>query len=133
MALGDLRHLMLYVKDIEASRPFYQAVLGYMGYGLAHGSENYAMWVPQGGVFGLGIVSANADLASLRHQRGAPGFHHLAFNASSREEVDGLYEILQDLGATVLDPPGPCPEYSPTYYAIYFEDPDGMKLELAHS
>jgi catechol 2,3-dioxygenase-like lactoylglutathione lyase family enzyme len=37
------------------------------------------------------------------------------------------------LGATVLDTPTECPEYGPTYYACYFEDPDGLTWEVTHS
>ena len=56
-----------------------------------------------------------------------------ALNANSRDQVNALHEMLVEIGAVVLDPPTECPEYSPTYYACYFEDPDGMKLEVVHS
>ena len=55
------------------------------------------------------------------------GFHHYAFRLSSRKDVDELQAFLQDeLGAEIVDPAG---EYYDDYYAVFFLDPDGMKLE----
>ena len=133
MPLGSFRHLMLYVKNISLSREFYQQIMGFLGYSLAHESDSYCMWNPNIGGCSFGIVQADAESGDTIFQRGEPGFHHLAFNANNREQIDDLYAILLKMQAKVLDPPGECPEYSPTYYAMYFEDPDGMKLELAYS
>ena len=59
---------------------------------------------------------------------------YLAFSAADRQQIDSLYrDVLLPRDAVILDAPTPCPEYSPTYYAVYFEDPDGLKLEVAHS
>ena len=44
----------------------------------------------------------------------------------SRKDVDELQAFLQDLGATIVDPAG---EYYDDYYAVFFLDPDGLKLE----
>jgi glyoxylase I family protein len=130
----SFRHLMFYVKDLSVSRPFYDAVLGHIAYSLAHGSETYAMWMPQDGGVGLGLSQSPADLAELPPHRGAPGLHHLAFNATDRDQIDSLYrDVLLPLKTQILDPPVACPEYSSTYYAVYFTDPDGLKLEVAHS
>jgi hypothetical protein len=46
---------------------------------------------------------------------------------SSRRDVDQLGAFLEKNGMTVVDPPGEY--YEPSYYAVYFADPDGMKLE----
>jgi predicted lactoylglutathione lyase len=43
--------------------------------------------------------------------------------------VDSLYELLKEIGAQILDPPAEYP-YFPGYYAVYFNDPDGVKLEF---
>ncbi len=64
------------------------------------------------------------------YDKEAPGFAHLAWNASSRQEVDSLYELLKSIDAVVLDPPCEM-SYSPGYYTVWFQDPDGMKLEYA--
>ena len=52
--------------------------------------------------------------------------HHYAFELRSRKDVDDLKDYLQKHGATIVDPAG---EYYQDYYAVYFLDPDGLKLE----
>jgi predicted lactoylglutathione lyase len=44
----------------------------------------------------------------------------------SRADVDALQEYLEEQGATIVDPAG---EYYDDYYAVFFLDPDSMKLE----
>ena len=58
------------------------------------------------------------------------GLHHIAFAAPSRDAVDELHRKLKDAGATILEQPAEYP-YVPGFYAVYFADPDGMKLEYA--
>jgi len=55
--------------------------------------------------------------------------HH---GANERAHVDALHRELLAHGATILDPPREYPEYVSGYYAVFFADPDGMKLELVH-
>ena len=52
--------------------------------------------------------------------------------AASRSDVDGLHEVLIEIGATILDAPAEYPDYARGYYAVFFADPDGLKLELVH-
>lgn len=86
-------------------------------------------WLQDAGA--IKITVADPDSPNKFHDRYSPGFHHLAFNADSRERVDSLYKLVQEIGATVLDPPAEY-QYSPGYYAVFFADPDGLKLELVH-
>ena len=60
------------------------------------------------------------------------GLHHLALKAKSREDVNRFYEFLLREQLPVIDPPADYPQYGPQYYAVFFTDPDGMKLELVH-
>ena len=62
-----------------------------------------------------------------KYRKGDIGFHHYAFELASRKAVDELGAFLEKNGMTVLDPPGEY--YGDSYYAVYFADPDGMKLE----
>ncbi|WP_066481367.1 MULTISPECIES: VOC family protein [unclassified Sphingomonas] len=66
------------------------------------------------------------------HDRYAPGLHHLAWASDSREEVDRLHRLLVSIDAVILDQPMDYPRYGPRYYALFFADPDGLKLELVH-
>jgi catechol 2,3-dioxygenase-like lactoylglutathione lyase family enzyme len=74
---------------------------------------------------------AKLEPAAKVHDRTAPGLNHIAFNAATRAEVEAMHELLKKIEATVLDPPSEYP-YFPGYYAVYFSDPDGIKIELVH-
>jgi glyoxylase I family protein len=135
MARGSINHLALTVSDLGRSMEFYDRVLGFMGYQrvevpeatqqimktrlLAYASANGS----------LTLRSAEGDSAQKAHDRNAAGLNHLAFNAENRGDVDRLYELLKEIGAHILDAPAEYP-YFPGYYAVYFTDPDGIKLEF---
>jgi len=131
LAKGDLSHLDLTVSDPEVSHPFYDAVLKYLGFvgGQVTGDDAGGWMNPKTG-FNIALQRARPEHREDRHTRYAPGLHHLAFDADSRDDVDGLHELLLALGATVLDPPGEY--YEGGYYAVFFADPDGLKLECVH-
>ena len=60
---------------------------------------------------------------------GDVGFHHYAFQLRSRKDVDALQVFLHELGAIIVDPAA---EYYDDYYAVFFLDPDGLKLEAMY-
>jgi catechol-2,3-dioxygenase len=73
------------------------------------------------------IAAADTKGKTHKYRKGDIGFHHYAFELSSRKDVDALGAFLVEHGMNVVDPPGAY--YEPSYYAVYFTDPDGMKLE----
>jgi catechol 2,3-dioxygenase-like lactoylglutathione lyase family enzyme len=112
--------------------PFYNRVLGFLGYRLSERRDDYVEWEGPCGWFIL--RPARPDARGTPHDRFAPGLHHLAFSAASREQVDAFHrDVLLSMDAAVLDPPQLWPQYSEGYYAVFFLDPDGIKLELAHT
>ncbi|MGD0189510.1 MAG: VOC family protein [Rhizomicrobium sp.] len=126
---GAIHHLDLTVCDPVSSRHFYETVLGFMGYRTGHADGrgiDFDLDLP-GGAQSIGIV--RAERAENGHDRYSPGLHHVAFVAASRDDVDRFHSLLVGMGATVLDPPAEYPAYGPGYYAIFFADPDGLKLE----
>lgn len=131
---GGIHHIDLTVKDAHASRAFYESVLGFMGYRLADAHANgYDFDLRDSEAFcSIGILSGRGENADRTHDRYSPGLHHIAWNAASREDVDAMYTHLLSIGATILDPPAAYPRYGPTYYAVFFADPDGLKLEYVH-
>ena len=64
------------------------------------------------------------------HRRKPGAFHHLAFRATSRQEVDKLYLKIKDIGANIVHPPQIFLEHGPNYYATFFKDLDGIKYEI---
>lgn len=131
MTLGSLNHLSLTVTDRDQSEPFYDAILQFMGYQIAEKTEEFTLWWSEAAGAIL-IGSAKPDCLNKTHDRYSPGLHHFAFNADSREQVDTFHKLLLDIGATILDPPAEYNHYAPGYYAVFFADPDGIKLELVH-
>ena len=136
---GGIHHIDLTVKDARASRAFYESVLGFMGYTLSKGNPfcadetGFDFDRRDGDTFcSIGILSARGDNAGRMHDRYSPGLHHIAWNAVSRDDVDAMYAHLQSIGATILDPPADYPRYGPGYYAVFFADPDGLKLEYVY-
>lgn len=133
---GLVHHIDLTVSNLERSRVFYDRVLGFLGYARADDHENGTDWDWQGGgasaapFHSIGILLARGEGAGRDHDRYSPGLHHLAWTADGREDVDRLHALLLEIGATILDPPADYPRYGPDYYAIFFADPDGLKLEF---
>jgi catechol 2,3-dioxygenase-like lactoylglutathione lyase family enzyme len=118
-------HLVLSVGDFMRSKAFYGKLLGFLGFKLKYEYPEMAGWSNGKTLFWI----AAADSRGRRHKyrKGDIGFHHYAFELSSRRDVDQLGAFLENNGMTVVDPPGEY--YEPSYYAVYFTDPDGMKLE----
>ncbi len=132
--IGSMNHLRLTVSDIPRSKRFYDPLLGFMGYRLVETSEARLAWagMTQHGYLQWVILSVASETAKSRiHDRYSPGLHHFAWNADSREEVDRFYGLLRATGATVVDAPSEY-SYEQGYYAVFFSDPDGMKLEFVH-
>jgi catechol 2,3-dioxygenase-like lactoylglutathione lyase family enzyme len=73
------------------------------------------------------IAAADTQGRKHKYRKGDIGFHHYAFELASRADVDALGAFLENNRMKVLDPPGEY--YGRNYYAVYFADPDGMKLE----
>lgn len=128
---GQMHHLDLTVGDLGRSKPFYDLVLGFLGYRCVKNTAQVIVWdlaLPDG-VCGLAIRPAQRR---REHDRYAAGLHHFAWNASSRADVDRLHERLAAAGATILDAPAEYPQYGAGYYAVFFADPDGLKLEYVY-
>lgn len=126
-----VHHVDLSLRDIAAAEPFYDLVLTHIGYrkGKPYRRGGGEWDAPDGTSIGISpTTGANADRA---HDRYSSGLHHLAWAAPSRAHVDKLHARLVDFGATILDPPADYPQYNGGrgYYAVFFADPDGLKLE----
>jgi glyoxylase I family protein len=132
MVRGSLSHIDLTVTDLKSSVEFYDRVLGRLGYRrldeVGAGAPCWGVSDAGGGFFTIALKPARPG-SRTTHDRYAPGLHHLAFHADSREDVDRFHDFLLDIGATILDPPAEY-AYTPGYYAVFFADPDGIKLEV---
>ncbi|MEQ1609530.1 MAG: VOC family protein [Hyphomonadaceae bacterium] len=130
---GRIHHLDLTVSDPERSLPLYELFFKHMGYReVDQKADGGTEWDLVGDGFMLvGIVKARGPNAQHGHDRYAPGPHHAARISPTQEKVEALVAKLQTFGANILDPPADNPQYNQGegYYAVFFADPDGLKLE----
>jgi glyoxylase I family protein len=134
MSRGAINHIALTVTDlVDSEERFYAPVLGFLGYGKVEDiPEQMTLWLNAGAETAVNLWQAQAALKDRQHARYAPGFHHCAFSLGSRAEVDELHRLLVARRIAVLDAPAEYPQYTPDYYAVFFQDPDGLKFEAVH-
>lgn len=132
-------HIELTVQDLDRAERFYDALMPLLGLVKRGGREAFPEFehieIDYGSAdFSLGLVNPRPAFRDEEVCRRKPGaLHHLAFSASGREEVDALYEQVRVIpGVTIVSPPKRYPEYTPDYYAFFFKDTEGIKLEIVH-
>ncbi|MCV2354737.1 VOC family protein [Paucibacter sp. B2R-40] len=123
-------HLAIRVSDLARSRCFYDKLLGFMGFEREWEFGEVVGWNNGDTMFWI----TQADAAGLhhKHRTGNIGYHHYAFELAARAQVDELYDFLLEMKAEIVDSPAVYPDYGEGYYAVYFQDPDGLKLEALH-
>ena len=126
MTSGRIHHIDITVTDLSRSTDFYDRVLPLLGFRRVPDCEGNPVWA--GAYAEVGLQPGRAA-SGRSHDRFSPGLHHIAFGAPDRAAVDQLYRDLHRLGVEILDPPAQYDQYTPGYYAVFFADPDGMKLE----
>jgi catechol 2,3-dioxygenase-like lactoylglutathione lyase family enzyme len=118
-------HLVIRVSDYEASKTFYGKLFSFLGFEVSDEYEDMIGWTNGKTRFWIG--RADAQGRQHKYRNGDVGFHHYAFQLRSRKDVDELQAFLRDdLHAEIVDSAG---EYYDDYYAVFFLDPDGLKLE----
>jgi catechol 2,3-dioxygenase-like lactoylglutathione lyase family enzyme len=120
-----IHHLELNTADLDRSHEFYKRMFEYLGCERIERSERH--FAIHGNGWYLYMNQCSDEHARFQFDRYRPGLNHVAFAAADQGQVDVWHEKIVDQGIRVLDPPG---WYGDNYYAVYFEDPDGMKLEL---
>ena len=123
---NPFQHIDLRVNDIDRARAFYGKLLPALGFSTTSG-EKFRVWRAEGDGphrpwFGM-----------IEDQQHCPNANRIAFAAKDREEVDRLASVALAAGAANMSGPRACPEYGPTYYAAFFEDPSGNCLEICYT
>jgi len=116
-------HLAIRVSDFAVSRKFYGKLFPFLGFEILNEFDQAIGWTNGKTRFWIGQSEPGRRHS---HRTGDVGFHHYAFELRSRAEVDELEAFVKTLHATIVDPAG---EYYQDYYAVFFLDPDGLKLE----
>jgi catechol 2,3-dioxygenase-like lactoylglutathione lyase family enzyme len=99
-------HVFVAVSDLRRSEGFYDRVMPVLGFRKGEGT-----------------------IGAPDHDPYAPGLHHLCFRVVDEAAVDRAARELREAGVEVTEPRY-YPEYAPDYYATFFEDPDGIRLEV---
>jgi catechol 2,3-dioxygenase-like lactoylglutathione lyase family enzyme len=123
-----LDHLYVTVSDLARSEAFYDRVMAALGFRKGDapiGGEPHAHYFNR--VLQYTIRPARAGRPA--HDPYAPGLHHVCFQVADRAAVDAAERALREL-AIAVTPAALYPEYNPDYYAIFFQDPDGIRLEV---
>jgi len=129
---AGVHHVDLVVSSIARSLPFYRELLGPLGWhGISEveGERGETIWYLNGPASAIGLREAQSE--SEPYDRYRVGLHHLAIEAPSRGSVAERADWLRDRGAEIESGPEEY-AYMPGYYAVFFYDPDGMKLEIVH-
>ena len=129
----SVHHVDLVVSSIERSLPFYRELLAPLGWhrvSEVEGERGETIFYIEGPGCQIGLREAQSK--SGPYDRYRVGLHHLAFEAFSRAGVDERAEWVRANGMLLESEPQEY-TYSPGYYAVFFYDPDGLKLEILHT
>jgi catechol 2,3-dioxygenase-like lactoylglutathione lyase family enzyme len=114
-------HISIRVSDYQKSKAFYSKLFEFLGFEISDEYPSTIGWT--NGKTRYWIAPAEGR---KKHKIGDVGLHHYAFQLRSRRDVDALQAFLEKEGVRIADP---ADEYYEDYYAVFFLDPDGIKLE----
>jgi catechol 2,3-dioxygenase-like lactoylglutathione lyase family enzyme len=114
-------HISIRVSDYKKSKAFYGRLFEFLGFEISDEYPNTIGWT--NGKTRYWIAPAEGR---KKHRIGDVGLHHYAFELRNRKDVDALQAFLKGERVRIVDP---ADEYYEDYYAVFFLDPDGIKLE----
>lgn len=123
-------HIILNVKEYGQSEIFYDILMQELGFNIEHTDIGHwgKMKSYRQGEHNLWI-RFDAQKESQEFVRDV-GLDHLAFEVHCKEEVDHIFKIVQNLHVKITREPRLYPEYTDSYYAFFFRDPNGIPLEI---
>jgi catechol 2,3-dioxygenase-like lactoylglutathione lyase family enzyme len=119
-------HVDLRVSSFTEARKFYDVFLPALGFPSVRAVEIEVCYYAEGDRKMVPFIGLNEDPG----HRGT--LTRIAFRADSDGEVDRLAAIAREAGARNMEGPEYCHEYTPGYYAVFFEDGDGNKWEICN-
>jgi glyoxylase I family protein len=123
-------HIILNMSNLDKSAEFYNKIMHELGFVTEY--KETAEW---GGTISYKNKSHNLWLKWKKNNLHKEfvrdvGLDHLAFRVNKKSMVNRLFEIVKELDIKITREPRKYPEYSPSYYAFYFRDPDNIPLEI---
>jgi catechol 2,3-dioxygenase-like lactoylglutathione lyase family enzyme len=123
-----LHHVEIYVSNLSKSVEFWGWLLPELGYERYQKWDSGISWKHQETY--LVFVQAEERYLDVPYHRCRAGLNHLAFHGNSREHIDKITEALLDKGIQILYKDKHPYAGGKDYYAVFFEDPDRIKVEL---
>lgn len=125
---GAIHHIEIYVEDINKTRKFYEWLLPELGYKLYQDWENgFSFKLDKTYIV---FVEVEEEYRKYGYHRKRIGLNHIAFSVSNRNKVDNISNILLENGMNILYEDKQPYAGGKNHYAVYFEDPDRIKLEI---
>lgn len=125
---GKLHHVELYVHDLGQSKDFWGWLLGELGYELCQQWHTGMSWKHDGTE--ISLVQTLPDHLEPPYHRQRTGLNHIAFYGGTRQSVDELHaKLIQRQVPLLYDDKYPHAG-GPNYYALFFEDPNRIKVEV---
>jgi catechol 2,3-dioxygenase-like lactoylglutathione lyase family enzyme len=125
--MNPFSHIDLRVRDLSVATEFYREFLPAIGFTRWWGGEGEGR-----GSSALGVFPSKPFFGFTEDPSHQPNGARIAFWVSSPAEVDRVAGVIQSAGARNIEGPFSNPEYDETYYAVFFEDPSGNRLEVVH-
>jgi glyoxylase I family protein len=125
--VSAIDHIYVAVADLQQSIAFYDPLMKLLGFRKGTtpiAGEPHVHYFNRVTQYTLRPARTRAG-----HDPYGPGLHHICLRLDSREQVDAATQAIRGLGVEISDP-RIYPEYAPDYYAAFFTDPDGIRLEL---
>ncbi|MEI7870614.1 MAG: VOC family protein [Alphaproteobacteria bacterium] len=118
-------HISIRVSDYEKSKAFYSKLFAFLGFELSDDYGTTIGWTNGRTRYWIALAEGRKSRPKT-YRIGDVGFHHYAFELRGRKDVDALQAFLVKEKVRIVDPAA---EYYDDYYAVFFLDPDGLKLE----
>jgi catechol 2,3-dioxygenase-like lactoylglutathione lyase family enzyme len=122
-------HIYVTVSDLERSERFYDIAMDILGFrknSFVLADDRHVQYFNRH--FGYVLRPAKTVRAFECY---APGLHHFCFRVEGERDVREVARRLKEAGIDASEPKG-FPQYAPDYFAVFFEDPDGVRLEVTN-
>lgn len=123
-------HIYIAVSDVSRSEGFYDCVMGILGFRkntFSNEGDHHIQYYNRH----FGFVLRPARSTYSKHDSLAPGLHHFCLRVEDCAAVDSIARRFAENGV-ICSSPQYYPEYAPDYYAIFFSDPDDIRLEVTN-
>jgi catechol 2,3-dioxygenase-like lactoylglutathione lyase family enzyme len=123
-------HIYISVSDLARSEKFYDKIMPLLGFRkntFQNENEPHIQYYNRH----FGFVLRPASSKSHPHDSLAAGLHHICFRVEDKTAVDLIARKFSEIHVK-YSLPQLYPEYAPDYYAVFFQDPDGIRLEITN-